>query len=276
MKTRIIWTKIWEDDWFQSLSDDGQKLFLFLLTNRSINLCGCYQISDWLIKTQTRIKNLEKAKKELYPKVKFFKDWVFIKNAEFYGGYKGEKNEIAKNKELQEIPDHVKTALFGGKNKESESIDTLSIGYQRGINTSINHKSEIINNKGVVKGDDFPNKKITQENKNSPPDPNPPPKKTEKLYSGKWTLNQVAQGVVKAFNLHLKSKFKNYTSFNANLAYWLDIYTPEDIEQAIQNIKFSPFWKDKMTPVILFRRKNPQGEPVDYISQLLSIHAKYD
>ena len=46
-------------------------------------------------------------------------------------------------------------------------------------------------------------------------------------------------------------------------------FKKKEIEKAIQQIKYHKFWSDKMTPTMLFRRKNPQGEPVDYISQLL-------
>src|SRR5690606_12924852 len=86
MRTRIIWTKIWEDDWFQSLSDNAQKLFLYLLTNSRINMCGFYQISERVLLFDTRIKNLDKVKSELIPKVRFFEDWVYIVNAESYSG----------------------------------------------------------------------------------------------------------------------------------------------------------------------------------------------
>lgn len=139
VKTRIVWTKIWEDDWFQSLSDQGQKLFLYLITNRIIGLSGCYQISDFMIKAQARIKDVEKAKKELFPKVKFFKDWVHIRNAQGYGGYTGEKLLIALNKELDEIPKDIKDVILSDKD------DRVSIGYGGGIDTPINHKSIIIN-----------------------------------------------------------------------------------------------------------------------------------
>jgi len=99
-------------------------------------------------------------------------------------------------------------------------------------------------------------------------------KKTKKLYEDKWTLEEVGQLIVKAFNLYLGTNFKEAKSFLGGLEYWLDSYTPQDIETAISKIKFDKFWKDKMTPVILFRRKNPQGEPVDYISQLLNYSNK--
>lgn len=149
MKTRIIWTKIWEDDWFQSLSDPAQKVFLYLITNRIINLSGCYQISDFIIKAQTRVKNLEKVKKELYPKVKFFKDWVYIKNAQGYGGYTGISNEMALKRENDEIPDDVNTALFNDKEY------TPPTGSGEGGGSPINNKSEIINNTNIGISKDY-------------------------------------------------------------------------------------------------------------------------
>ena len=52
--------------------------------------------------------------------------------------------------------------------------------------------------------------------------------------------------------------------------YWLGFYSLEEIKSAILKISGDEFWKDKMDLTILFRRKNPQGEAVDYISQLLN------
>ena len=66
------------------------------------------------------------------------------------------------------------------------------------------------------------------------------------------------------------TKFKDSKSFLGGLEKWLEVYSLADIEQAIKNIKYDSFWNGKMTPVVLFRKKNPQGEPVDYIGQLLN------
>lgn len=114
MKTRIFWTKTWKDDWFQSLSEQGQKLFLYLITNDLIGFSGCYQISDYSLKTEARIKDIDKIKKELYPKVKFYKDWVYIVNSERYNSFRG-STEIAKERELKVIPEIVKDSLFKGE-----------------------------------------------------------------------------------------------------------------------------------------------------------------
>ncbi len=144
MKTRIVWTKIWEDDWFQNLSDPAQKLFLYLITNSRINMCGCYQISGRVLLFDTRIKNLDNAKSELKPKVRFFNDWVYVVNAEGYSGYRGSKNAKVLDKEKSQIPQEVKNALFYEKEyRVSENDDRVSVK----SDTTINQKSEIRNNK---------------------------------------------------------------------------------------------------------------------------------
>ena len=95
-------------------------------------------------------------------------------------------------------------------------------------------------------------------------------KKEEKTYTeDKLTLKVVAEKIVLIFNETLKRKFGMPEGVMNNLAYWLDTYTPQEIEQAIYQIPYS-YWKDKITPTILFRKKNPSGEPVDYIGQLLN------
>lgn len=234
MKTRIVWTKIWEDDWFQSLSDGGQKLFLYLITNRIINLSGCYQVSDFIIKAQTRIKDLEKIKTELYPKVRFFKDYVYIPNAESYGGYYGEKNETAKKKELSDIPKEVINALFTLNN------DRVSIPYRYSNDTSINHKSIINNTKKV--------KTYTDNN---------------------LTLQEVANNLLELFNKENKTNYSNTKVFIDNLAYWLEIHSYEKIANAIGQIKYDEFWKDKMKPETFFRQTS-KGQPVDWIETILN------
>ena len=123
MKTRIVWTKIWEDEWFATLSDPAQKLFIYLLTNSRANMCGCYQLSDRVIIFDTRIVDLETAKKELNPKAKFKSGWVYLPNAKYYGGYSGKKNEVTIKKEEAQIDKNIKLALF------TTQQDRVSIGY---------------------------------------------------------------------------------------------------------------------------------------------------
>lgn len=151
MKTRITHTKIWESDWFHRLSKNAKFFFLYLITNHRINLCGAYKLPSHIIPVETGMTNqeIEKCKKEIsvpmqkYPmgKVTFYEDWVYVRNAQKYGGYSGATNEKAISRELEELPIEIKKCLVEGK------CDTPSIPYQYPPYTSINHKSEIINHK---------------------------------------------------------------------------------------------------------------------------------
>lgn len=61
----------------------------------------------------------------------------------------------------------------------------------------------------------------------------------------------------------------------SNFTYWLETYSLADIKKAAGlAIKIDPFWKDKITPEILLRTKNPRGEPVDYIGQMLDKYGR--
>lgn len=138
MRTRIIWTKIWKDDWFQSLSDQGQKLFLYLITNENIAFSGCFQLSNHSIKTETRIKDIEKTKIELFPKVKFYKDWVYVVNAECYNSFRG-SSDVAREKEFTLIPLEIINTLIKGK-EEGGLTDRLPIATPLTITNTITNK----------------------------------------------------------------------------------------------------------------------------------------
>lgn len=146
MKTRVFWTKTWKDDWFQSLSDQGQKLFLYLITNDLIGFSGCYQVSDYSIKSEARIKDTDKTKKELYPKVKFYKDWVYIVNSERYNSFRG-STEIAKEKELKLIPHDVKDSLFKGEGEGGLTHSLPIVHPLTNTNTNTNNINNNNNNK---------------------------------------------------------------------------------------------------------------------------------
>lgn len=155
MKTRIVHTKIWEDEWFYSLSRDARELFLYVLTNQRINLSGMYQLPDRVILSDTKIGSdgLQTAKQELLPKVIFYESWVYIKNAEKLSNFSGSKNEIAKQKELNDVPTTIFNYLFNVDNSvDNSSIldkkDTLLSTSDRvfGVeNSSSNKKLEIRN-----------------------------------------------------------------------------------------------------------------------------------
>ena len=138
MRTRIVHTKIWNDDWFYALSSDAQRLFLYCLTNQYIGLTGVYELSDRIICFDLKLstENLEQLKNELTKKVIFIDGWVIVLKANSYNSYTGEKNQKAITRELLSLPQHIRRYC----------IDTLSTT----PNTLINHKSKIINHKSEI------------------------------------------------------------------------------------------------------------------------------
>lgn len=76
--------------------------------------------------------------------------------------------------------------------------------------------------------------------------------------------------IITYWNTVYETKYRSITGLLSNYNGARKSYSVDEIKAAIDNIKNHPFWKDKMTPTILFRKKNPQGEPVDYVGSLLS------
>lgn len=234
MKTRIVWTKVWDDEWFDKLSQEARILFLFCLTNQTIGLSGYFELREKTICYYTHLtkQQLTKAKKELFPKARFYESWVYLPKAVNYNGYYGEKNQIALNKELATIPDKVKTTL------NSKDLDTLSISYVYPIDTTINHKSNNINNM---------------------------------IYD----ISDVQREIVDLWNSLYTTKFKPSMELEKNINFWLKRFSLLEIKSAIKNISTlreretnSTFWKS-MRPSLFFRQRNSVGE-ADYIETALN------
>lgn len=137
MKTRIVWTKFWTDDFVAELGGLSKLLFLYYFTNEHIGLTGIYELSDRVTLFETGISpdQLSACKKSLEEKQKvfFYKNWVYVVNAQKLGGYSGPKIDPAVFKEIDRIHKEAYTYF----------TDTVSIPYD----TPKNHKSEIINKK---------------------------------------------------------------------------------------------------------------------------------
>lgn len=235
MKTRILHTRFWKDNFVSQLSRTEKLIFVYLLTNEYINITGIYELPDKYIKNDLDVtqSELDQTKNKLQEvgKVIFLNGWVKIVNADKYNSYNGEKLQKAREKENTESPKELIDSLY-----------PINTSIHTSIYTPNNHKSL---RKEIVKGKTYTDKNLS--------------------------LDEVANGVVQAFNLHCGLSLKSINGFKTNLAYWLETYSPQDIEQAIKNIKYDDFWNGKMTPTLLFRTKNPRNEPVDYIEQLLSV-----
>lgn len=151
MKTRIVYTKIWKDEYFRSLKSSEKILFFYFFTNEYVNQIWLYECPDDVISFETSvpIKEVQKIKEKLQmdKKIVFYKSYVYLVNSNKYEDYRGDKNEIAKKKIISLI----------NKDVLDWYNNILDRGIDRGIDTqqipSIIHNTESINNKlGVVKG----------------------------------------------------------------------------------------------------------------------------
>ena len=87
----------------------------------------------------------------------------------------------------------------------------------------------------------------------------------------KENQKKLAKKVIEKFNEVTGSKYKSVTENFVNaVTQWSETYTEDEIVKAIENIPANEYWSDKMTPIILFRKSDQKGNPVDYIGMLLN------
>lgn len=238
MEKRYIYTKVWEDDWFANLSRAAKLLFLWSFSNGKIGYSGYFAATDRVICFHTGLTatELEEAKKEISSKVMFHGDWVYVKNAEKHEPIKGDNNPLWKayQKEVDHVPEEIKQYF-------KAPTETLARGYEAppkghlGTGTGKGFKKQ-----GDARG-------IPDE-----------------------AASNSALEVLKRHNENYGTNFTSARSIQSNLKYWLEAYRLEQILEADDNIQHHEFWRGKMTPDILLRRKNTKGEDVDYIGQLLN------
>lgn len=111
MKTRMIYTDFWKDNYISNLSGKEKLTFLYLLTNESVSICGMYQLPDKHIKIDCDLTQpeLEFIKEKFIKDGKFYfiNGWVKILNYEKYNNYAGKLNLTAIEKERALIPSEV-------------------------------------------------------------------------------------------------------------------------------------------------------------------------
>ena len=157
MKTRVIHTKIWKDGYFSNLTRIEKLVFLFLITNENINMCGCYELNDAEIKLWCGLTEQEiiaiKQKFSRDRKFVFSSGWVRVINHGRYNSYgKGEKQEQAYKRELSLIPPF----LYPTDTSIDTSMDTTPI-------LDINPNTEIIKHKEGECGGGRNQKEVTEE-----------------------------------------------------------------------------------------------------------------
>lgn len=146
MKTRILHTKVWQDELVSELSPIQKLLFIYYITNDNIGLTGIYEITDRQVSFDTGLSKTQIAEaKTLFEKsgkLFFYKNWVYVINAQRLNGFHGEKLNTAIKKEKALIPVDI-SSYFDRVSKNVDRVSDFD-------DTPINHKSEIINHKEEV------------------------------------------------------------------------------------------------------------------------------
>jgi hypothetical protein len=152
MQTRIIYTEIWQDDFFVGLNPDEKLLFIYYLTNESVNIIHFYKCGSNRVKADTGIDTpiiLQAQQKfEKEGKIFFKNGYVFLRNAHRFERYEGSKNEIAKSKLFARLS---KDLLDWYSKLTDTPIDTL---YK---SETINKKSETLEHKPIQTEEVNPN-----------------------------------------------------------------------------------------------------------------------
>jgi len=256
MKTRIIYPQLWLDTDFAECSVEAQLLCMFLVSNPYIGLSRYSRISDRQITFHTNIagKALEKAKQELQSMKWFFfeGEWIYHNHSIAYVDYEGRDRVMeSKGDEINKVPEEIKEVFNG-----------LITGFK----PVLNHKPKTLNLKQETKGEceGKPDEATLQI-----------PKSSGKAASeSDEAAADPALKVLEQYNQTFGKSVKSARAIRANLSYWLEEYSLEQILEAIRKAPKHQFFKDKLTPQLLLRRKNQRGEDVDYISDLLNFDKK--
>lgn len=249
MKTRVIYTKFWKDDYILSLSPTEKLVFIYLISNEHIGLNGVYELSDKVMGFETgvapsQLKDIQE-RFERDRKFVFALNHVMVVNCEKYNQYKGSINEKAKETEYSLIRKEVIDAL-------QQKLDRVSIGYPYPTDTSSNHKSEIRNKKSEIRN-----------------------KKSEEIFLEKFLLE---------YNKLYQKNLTSTKRFNKNAVKdWLGEYKDEDIIKALHktklHIKKEFSWRKVMQdgkPEALFYQTTRAGKQADFIGDLLNYEPPKD
>ncbi len=152
MKTRIIQTRFWDDEFVSNCDLYTQHLYIYLLTCQYVNISGMFQLPTKKILLEANLTenqfNTAKYNLEKGNKVKFCDGWIYIINACKNNKYTNSPDNMkAYHRELSLVPSKVRSHF---DSTVESSVDS-TVGVLPTV--TITHNSELItNNKGVVKG----------------------------------------------------------------------------------------------------------------------------
>lgn len=166
MKTRILHTSVYKEDFMEQAPKDVRWFYHFLLSNDKIGLTGIYKIrlSEVLEDTALTEDEIKEAKAYLQENKKafFYNNWVYVTNTEKFNKYStGGKTALGYAREYYAVPADV-IEYFLSQYEDSyltkEYVDTIEEvlkGYVKGIYTpnkteNRNKKTESVKQKTEI------------------------------------------------------------------------------------------------------------------------------
>lgn len=155
MKYRQIKTSFWEDGYIYDLNSTEKLVFMYLLTNPKVNMCGIYELPDKIISSTLDITldelTILKQKFESDSKYYFKNGWICIVNFTEHNEYSSAPN-IVKTiiKDFNAVPMPIKDYFF----------DIMKLQYtvpiKNNIDVKVNDKVMVNVNVNVKEGRGYP------------------------------------------------------------------------------------------------------------------------
>ena len=263
MKFKALQTKIWRDGFFIDLSPSEKLLYLYLLSNDSVNVIGLYELPLRVVRFETGLTNqqitsgLQRFAQSA--KAFFLDDYVWIVKLLQYNKTASPKVQVRIERELESTPDGIlKEAHRRFYDDGVLDLDTLSIGYLYPIGININSDSNNhLNN----------NKTSDKSNKTKPKKP----KKNKPKKNTKTQAANVTREIQQTFSA-LLGYDPDWAAGESVAAKKIgEKWTSDELSFVYKYLKEQKFWADKylslrhvakQMPEVLRKRKG-QGDTND-------------
>jgi hypothetical protein len=231
MKTRIIQTRFWDDEFVTEVDMYTQHLYIYLLTSQYINISGMFQLSPKKIQFECKLTDLQfqqaKETLEVAGKVFFSEGWVYVVNAMKNNNYtRSEDNSIAYNRELERVPTVIKDYFYTKQTVRDSTVDST---VHSTSTVPINKNKEIINKKSEIR-----NKKEVD---------------FEKISQDLQVTQKDAKRIYEKMIDYTKAKGKDYSDYSAALRNWVR----KEIEEG--KVKQVPSLAESTDPLVIAARK---------------------
>lgn len=239
----MLENQIYNDNWFFDLTPEGKLLFIYLITNESCNLTGCYQIPLKVISTYTGLsqEKITKLFTTFKDKATYKNGWVIIPNYLKHNPMNNPNIEKAREKQLSLTPKWV-----------LEEIERVTKGLPKGLATLQDNDNGKIKKEGGVGETKFKSLKSLT------------PTVLQELATEKRISLKDCQTTYTQMKDWLESKGKTYKDYKAGLRNWIN----KKLEEGrIKHI--TPEVKREPTPIIT------EEERAKNIERLAKLRSQY-